>query len=163
LSFVKLVVLSFLQGQLHVAGLIQSRICLLTVRPKLTPHIGILRETSITLLGIFGSQLHIQLYRDTSPCVPRVVGFHPVPLNVLLDFRLCFSTACSVTSGSTGLRQPSTLLSMFSRCCARLSVFLTSFFPSSSICFNRHSTLGFQLRSSSSLFCFCSTIDLLSV
>src|SRR5277367_1914205 len=35
---------------------IQFRICLLTVRSNLTSHNGILRETLITLLGIFGSR-----------------------------------------------------------------------------------------------------------
>ena len=55
MSFVKLVVLSLLQGEFHVADFIQFRICLLTVRSNSHHIFGILRETLITLLGIFGS------------------------------------------------------------------------------------------------------------
>src|SRR5271154_5629299 len=54
LSSGKLVPFSFLHAS-ELVFFIQFTICLLTVRSKLTPHNGILRETLITLLGIFGS------------------------------------------------------------------------------------------------------------
>jgi hypothetical protein len=153
LSFVKLVVLSFLQGQLHVAGLIQYKICLLTVCSNSHHIFGILRETSITLLGIFGSHshLHIQFQHDSSlMCSSRRAGSPQCSPR----FSALFSTACSFTSMSTGLRMPSTLQSALSRCCGQQSIcFSTSFIPFPC------STSSFRLRSTSSPFCFCSVIS----
>ena len=54
LSSGKLVPFSFLHAG-RLVFFIQFTICLLTVQSKLTPYNGILRETLITLLGIFGS------------------------------------------------------------------------------------------------------------
>src|SRR5271170_6868350 len=102
LSFVKLVVISFLQGELQVGDFIQFRICLLTVRSKLTPHNGILRETLITLLGIFGSgSSSVRPHVRSTSLQAKNFAIFPVLLlfgATVTDFSLQYSTPATFRS-----------------------------------------------------------------
>src|SRR5271154_3080265 len=95
LSSGKLVPFSFLHAS-ELVFFIQFTICLLTVRSKLPPHNGILRETLITLLGIFGSgSSSVRPHLRSSPLRVKnfaisptfSLGTHPtLPFYVLLIY-----------------------------------------------------------------------------
>ena len=76
---------------------IQFTICLLTVQTKLTPHNGILRETLITLLGIFGSRsssVRLHVCSSSLPAknfaISSIYGGATLPFHVLLCMVFCF-------------------------------------------------------------------------